>query len=139
MLHRRSAVALALVLALGGCTAQGTGGTDSSSKFQGEPRVVAKTIEDFESAATKGNKDAICSDFLTPALVASYRQHAGTCAKGVDDAIKDTDAFGITVKSVRITGNRAAANVTVDIGDKDRRQSMSLTRQGQIWKISSFS
>ena len=139
MLHPRLLVALGLVLALGGCAAQGTGGSNSSSKFQGEPQVVAKAIDDFGSAATKGDKDAICNDFLAPALVASYKQHAGTCAKGVDDAIKDTDAFGITVKSVRIAGSRATANVTVDVGGKDRPQSMTLTRQGQVWKISAFS
>ena len=139
MLHRRRVVALGLVLALGGCTSQATGGSDSSSNFQGEPRVVAKAIEDFESAATKGDNDAICSGMLAPGLVASYKQQTGTCAKGVDDAIKDTDAFGITVKSVRINGNRATANVTVDVGDSDRRQSMTLTRQGQVWKISAFS
>jgi hypothetical protein len=138
MRQRWSLIALALALALGGCTAQRTGSSDSSTNFKGQPRLVANVIEDFESAASKNDHDAICRDMLASTLVRQIAQHAGTCATGVEDALKDTDVFAITVKSVRIAGNRATAGVTVDLGNRDRPQSMALTRQGPGWRISRF-
>jgi hypothetical protein len=138
MRQRRSLIVLALALALGGCTAQRTGSSDSSSNFKGQPSLVANVIEDFESAATENDHDTICRDMLSSALVRQLAQHAGTCTKGVEDAIKDTDVFGITVKSVKVAGNRASAGVTVDLGNRDRPQSMVLVRQGPGWRISRF-
>jgi hypothetical protein len=138
MRQRRSLIVLALALALGGCTAQRGGSSDSSTNFKGQPRLIANVIEDFESAAGKNDHDAICREMLASSLVSRFAQHAGTCAKGVEDALKDTDVFGITVKSVKIAGNGATAAVTVDLGNRDRPQSMGLTRQGPGWRISRF-
>jgi putative lumazine-binding protein len=140
MLQRRSSVALALglVLALGGCATQGSAGGDSSTKFSGDKRQVAKVVEDFQSATTQNDQGKICTDLLAGALVRRLAQRAGSCTKAVDAAIKDADTFGLTVDSVRIVGNQATVDVTADIGNKDRRQTLTLTRQGPGWRISEF-
>jgi hypothetical protein len=129
--------AAAVALALAGCAAQSSS-NDSSGKFRGDQRLVANTVEDFESAASKGDQGKICRDLLAQQLVARYAQRGGTCEKAVDRALKDTDSFGLTVENVNITGTQAAVRVKADRGKKDILQSMTLVKQGQGWRISGF-
>jgi outer membrane PBP1 activator LpoA protein len=135
----RSLVPLALVaaLVLAGCTTQSTS-NDSSGKFSGEQRLVANTVEDFESAASDGDQDKICRDLLARALVAQYAQRGRTCERAVDGALKDTDSFEMTVERVAITGTQAAVRVKSDRGKEDLQQSLTLVKQGQGWRISAF-
>jgi hypothetical protein len=100
----RSAPILALVavLAVAGCTTQGSS-NDSSGKFTGDQRLVANTVEDFESAASKGDQDEICRDLLAKPLVAQFAKQGGSCEQAVDSTLKDTDSFGLTVESVAAT------------------------------------
>jgi hypothetical protein len=138
MLRPLPLLALVVAIALAGCTTQSTT-KDSSGKFRGEQRLVANTVEDFESAASKGDQGKICRDLLATALVAQYAEHGGTCEKVVDGTLKDTDSFGLTVEQVSITGTQAAVRVKADRGKKDLLQSMTLVKQGQGWRISAFS
>jgi hypothetical protein len=137
MLRRAALPALALAAVLGGCSTQASNDSSSNS-FKGDQRVVAKTVEDFESAARKGDQDDVCAKFLAKALVDAYAQHGGTCQSVVDGALKNTDAFGLTVQSVRIAGTQASVRVKVDRGSKDLVQGLTLVKQGQAWRISRF-
>jgi putative lumazine-binding protein len=135
----RSALILAAVavLAIAGCTTQG-GSNDSSGKFKGEQRLVANTVEDFESAASKGDQDQICRDLLAKPLVGQFAKQGGTCEKAVDSTLKDTDSFGLTVESVSINGNQAVAHVKADHGKKDVERTLTLVKEGAGWRISEF-
>jgi outer membrane PBP1 activator LpoA protein len=127
-------VAAALVA---GCTTQSSD-DDSTSKFRGDQRLVANTVEDFESAASKGDQDKICRDLLAKALVQQFTQRGGTCEKAVDGALKDTDSFDLTVERVTISGEQATANVKADRGKNDINQALTLVKQGAGWRISAF-
>jgi putative lumazine-binding protein len=129
-------VLLAAVL-LAGCTTQSSN-DDSTSKFRGDQRLVANTVEDFESAASKGDQDKVCRDLLAKALVAQYAQRGGTCEKAVDAALKDTDSFDLTVERIAISGQEATATVKADRGKNDINQSLTLVKQGAGWRISAF-
>ena len=135
----RSLLILAAVgaLAVAGCTQQSSS-SDSSGKFTGEQRLVANTIDDFESAASKGDQDKVCSDFLSKNLVATYAKQGGTCQKAVDGALKDTDTFGLTVQSVTINGQQATAKVKADRGKNDVIETLTLVKEGSGWRISDF-
>jgi hypothetical protein len=135
----RFALPLAAIVAVAaaGCTTQ-TSSNDSSGKFRGEQRLVANTVEDFESAASKGDQDQICRELLAKPLIAQYVEHGGTCEKAVDGALKDTDSFGLTVESVRIAAAQATARVKADRGDKDVFRSLTLVKEGPGWRISAF-
>jgi hypothetical protein len=126
-----------VAVAVGGCTNQATS-DDSSGKFRGEQRLVANTIEDFESAASKGDQDQICRDLLARPLVVRYTEHGGTCEHAVDGALKDTDSFGLTVESVRIAATQATARVKADRGKNDVLRTMTLVKEGPGWRISEF-
>jgi Putative lumazine-binding len=137
---RRSAVVL---LVLAAATAAGCGATssdeDSSGDFKGEARLVANTIEDLQSAGSKGDQDEICRDLLARELVRRLaRGRSGGCERTVDDALKDTDAFDLTVRSVNVRGTTATARVKQETGDRDRADTLTLVREGRGWRISSF-
>jgi copper chaperone CopZ len=121
-----------------GCTTLSSSNDVSTSKFRGDQRLVANTVEDFESAASKGDQDKICRDLLAKALVQQYAQHGGTCEKAVDAALKDTDSFNLTVERVTISGQQATANVKADRGKHDINQALTLVKQGTGWRISAF-
>ena len=140
MLHRVVPIALLATIALAGCTTQASN-NDSSGKFKGDQRLVANAVEDFESAASKGDQNKICRDLLAKSLVDQYAQHGGTCEKAVDGALKDTDSFGLTVESVAINGQQATARVKADRGKHDVMRTLTLVREPTHpgWRISQFS
>ena len=135
----RFALPLAAIAAVAvtGCTTTTTS-NDSSGKFSGEQRLVANTVEDFESAAAKGDQDRICRGLLAKPLIATYAERGGTCAKAVDGALKDSDSFGLTVESVRIAANTATARVKADRGKHDVLRDLTLVKEGPGWRISAF-
>jgi hypothetical protein len=137
MLRTVLPLAAIVAVAVGGCATQTTS-NDSSGKFRGEQRLVANTVEDFESAAAKGDQDQICRELLAKALAAQYARHGGTCEKAVDTALRDTDSFGLTVESVRIAAAEATARVKADRGKKDVLRDVTLVKEGPGWRISAF-
>jgi hypothetical protein len=130
-------LAAIVVVAVSGCAAQTTS-DDSSGKFTGEQRLVANTVEDFESAASKGDQDQICRELLAKPLIAQFAEHGGTCENAVDEALKDSDSFGLTVESVRIADAQATARVKADRGKKDVLRDLTLVKEGPGWRISAF-
>jgi hypothetical protein len=138
VLRTLTPIALVAAALLAGCTTSSTSNDDDTGKFRGDQRLVANTVEDFESAASKGDQDKICRDLLAKALVQQYAQHGGTCEKAVDGALKDTDSFDLTVEKVAISGQQATATVKADRGKKDINQSLTLVKQGAGWRISAF-
>jgi hypothetical protein len=137
MLRSTLILAATAVFAVSGCAAQTTT-KDSSGNFKGEQRLVANAVEDFESAASKGDQEKVCRDLLAKSLVDVYAKRGGTCEKAVDGALKDSDTFGLTVKSVTIAGQQATARVTADRGTKDVQRTLTLVKQGTGWRISQF-
>jgi hypothetical protein len=138
MLRSLLPIALVAAVLLAGCAAQSSSNNDDTSQFKGDQRLVANTVEDFESAASKGDQDKICRDLLAKALADQYAQHGGTCAKVVDQTLKDTDSFDLTVEKVAIAGPQATATVKADRGKKDLTQAITLVKQGAGWRISAF-
>jgi hypothetical protein len=138
MLRSLLPIALVAAVLLAGCAAQSSSNNDDTSQFKGDQRLVANTVEDFESAASKGDQDKICRDLLAKALADQYAQRGGTCEKVVDQTLKDTDSFDLTVEKVAIAGQQATATVKADRGKKDLTQAITLVKQGTGWRISAF-
>jgi hypothetical protein len=137
MLRYALPLATIVAVAVAGCTTQTTT-KDSSGKFRGEQRLVANTVEDFESAASKGDQDQICRELLAKPLIAEYARRGGTCEKVVDGVLRDSDTYGLTVESVRIADAQATARVKADRGKNDVIRNLTLVKQGPGWRISAF-
>jgi hypothetical protein len=137
MLRFALPLATIVAIAVAGCTTQTTT-KDSSGKFRGEQRLVANTVEDFESAASKGDQDQICRELLAKPLIAEYARRGGTCERVVDGVLRDSDTYGLTVESVRIAAAQATARVKADRGKKDVIRNLTLVKEGPGWRISAF-
>jgi hypothetical protein len=134
----RTRVLVALSLALAaltvGCTASGSN-TDSSSDFQGARAQVASTVEDLESAASKGDEGEICGQLLATRLVDRLSTGGRDCRATVQDTLDDADSSDLTVESVRVSGDTATARVKAETGDRDRIETVGLVREANRWKI----
>ncbi len=138
MLRSLLAPVLAATVVLAGCAGAPSSGSSSTTKFKGDQRLVANTVEDLETASRPGRSDTgkICRDVVSAALARQLAAAGGTCEKAVDSALKDADAYQLTVQKVVVKGTTAAAQVKVETGKKDRIQSIGLEKQGQGWRIS---
>ncbi|MEP6953558.1 MAG: hypothetical protein ABI950_05785 [Solirubrobacteraceae bacterium] len=136
--------ALAATVVLAGCAGTPSSGSSSTTKFKGDERLVANTVEDLETSSRPGRTDPgkICRDVLAAPLAQKFATAGGTCSKGVDSALKDADAYQLAVQDVAIQGNAATAKVKVDTGDRDRIQTVALAKEAGSptagWRISRF-
>jgi hypothetical protein len=139
LLRPRSALLLAAVAAvLAGCAPSTTSSSNSTSKFRGDQRQVAQTIEDLEAAANDGNETKICNELLARSLAGRVGAHGASCPVAAKAAVKDADSVGMTVEQVRIDGDRATARVKLERGDNDRVTNIQLVREGGRWKVSAL-
>jgi hypothetical protein len=132
------AAALAVAALAAGCAPQTSSSSNSVSKFRGDQRAAAQTVEDLQSAADDSNETRICSQILAKAFAAKLAAANHGCPAGVNEAIKDADSTDMTVQSVRVTGSRATARVRFETGKKDRLGNVSLVREGAGWRIAGF-
>jgi PBP1b-binding outer membrane lipoprotein LpoB len=127
--------ALAVAALAAGCAPQTKTASNSVSKFRGDQRAAAQTVEDLQSAANDSNETKICTEVLARALAGRLAAQGHGCPAVVNEAIKDADSTDMTVEAVRVTGNRATARVKFETGKKDRRGNVALVREGGRWRI----
>jgi hypothetical protein len=134
---RLVALLVALPFALGAC---GQAAKDSAGDFRGDQKDVAQTVEDLQSFARKGDAGKICAEVLAKDLVAKIQSASKKpCDQALKDTIADADAFELSVKKVRVDGDRATATVRSEGGgDQDRTESLTLVRDRSAWKIATL-
>ena len=131
------AAPLATAALAAGC-APSSSSSNSTSKFQGEARQAAQTVEDLQSAATNDDPTKICTQLLAPSLTGRLAQSGRTCEQAVREAVKDADSLDMTVEQVTVNGNTATARVKLETGKKDRIATFQLQKDGGRWKIQSL-
>ncbi len=135
------ATPLVAVLAAGGCGASSN--SDSSSKFSGAERDVAKVVEEYQKASEKQDGHKICADLITAELqlkiTRANRATAKGCARAVKDGLKDTDQSDLTVKAVTLATGATGATAAVKqkTADKQSRTTtLTLQKVAGRWRIS---
>jgi hypothetical protein len=124
---RRTLVTAALLaLALAGC---GAGQPSSASKFDGDQAEVAKVVDNLAAAGRARDAERICNDILAKQLVDELKSAGGDCLTEMDRAIKDASDFDLRVKSVKVDGNNATAEVSQ--GERGRTATFTFVKQGQ--------
>ena len=129
------AAVLAAALLAAGCAPSTDSSSNSTSKFKGDARLAAQTIEDLQSAANDSDEAEICDQLLARAFAGRIASAGGSCTDGVDEAIKDADSIDMTVESVQVSGDQATARVKLETGKDDRRATFRLVRENRRWKI----
>lgn len=120
-------IACLLALAGAGCGAA----NDSAAEFEGVEQEVARAVEDLEEAAADDDARRICEGLLARELV---REIGSDCPGEIQRALDQTDTFGLTVESVRVTGDRARARVETGV-DEEQVELLELVREDGGWKI----
>jgi hypothetical protein len=100
---------VALALAVTGC---GTATKSSSGvKFTGVQKDVADVVSKLSSAGRRGDAATICKDILSKELLTQLKTAGGDCETEMKNAIRDASDYDLQVRSVKVTGSNATAQV----------------------------
>ena len=127
--------ALAIAALAAGCAPSSSSSSNSTSKFKGEARNAAQTVEDLQAAASDDDPTKICTQLLAPSLAGRLGESGRTCEQAVKAAVKDADSVDMTVEQVTVNGDKATARVKLETGKKDRVATFQLQKDGGRWKI----
>jgi PBP1b-binding outer membrane lipoprotein LpoB len=131
----RRAVATVAVLAL---VLSGCGAAESSNQpnLNDRQQQVAEVVDRLADAGRRGDAERICDDILAKRLVDELKSAGGDCLTEMDRAIKDASDYDLQVRSVKITGNSATAQVRQ--GDDGETATFSFVREGGAWRASAL-
>jgi hypothetical protein len=131
---RPLALLFAPLLALG---VSACASTASSSSFKGEQHAVAQVISNFQSEATAGEAQKICTSVLSTALTARLNAARGGCIEAHKSQLNEVDSPELTIQSVKLLGGaNATAQLKSTHSGKSKVSTMTLLKEGGKWKIS---
>jgi hypothetical protein len=122
-----------LALTLSAC---GAAQSDSESRFRGEQKNVAKVVDDLASAGRARDADKICDTILARRLVTEIKSAGGDCVTEMDRAINDASDYDLQVRSVKVSGNTATAQVRQ--GDDGRVATFAFVKEGGAWRATAL-
>jgi hypothetical protein len=132
---RRALYAAAVIaLPLAGCAAQSS--TTSTGKFKGDAQKVAQVVADLSAAGRAGDAGKICTDILAKELVQQLRAAGGDCQAEMKSAIQDATDYNLQVANVKVTGNRATAQVRQ--GDHGKVATFTFVKENGGWRASAL-
>ncbi len=130
---RRTALAALLLLAVSGC---GAARQSAESKFKGEQAKVAKVVDDLATAGRRRDAKTICDRILSSALRNEVANAGGNCNDEMKRAIDDADDFDLQVRSVKVTADKATAEVRQ--GKDGPVTTFEFVREGGSWRASAL-
>jgi hypothetical protein len=131
---RRALIVVALALPLTACGASQT--SNSASEFKGQQAAVAELVDQLATAGRAGDAEKICTEILSKQLVAELKGAGGDCVTEMDRAIDDASDFDLTVRSVKVTGDTATAQVRQ--GDTGTTATFTFVKEGGGWRASAL-
>ena len=131
---RPLALLFAPLLALG---VSACASTASSSSFKGEQHAVAQVISNFQSEATAGEAQKICSEVLSRAVTARLDSARGGCKQALKSQLSQVDTPELTIEEVKQHGaTSASAEVKSTYAGKSKVTTVTLIKEDGAWKIS---
>ena len=125
--------AFAVALALSGC---GAAQTSSSSKFKGAQKDVADVVDKLATSGRRRDAATICSDILSKQLLAQLKTAGGDCETEMKNAIQDADNYDLQVRSVKVTG--ASATAQVRQGKDGPVATFTFVKENSAWRASAL-
>ena len=126
---RRCAVALALVLALGGC-----GDAEPTDEEQ-----VRATLTSFSRATAAKDYQALCDRLLAPSLIADLKKIGLPCEIALQQGLGEVKQPRLIVGDVTVDGKKATAEVRTSAeGQAPSSDTVELERTDKGWRISSL-
>ena len=129
----RRLLVIAAALALSAC---GTASSSSDAKFTGAQKDVADLIDKLATAGQRHDASAICTDILSKQLVTELKSAGGDCESEMKDAISDATDYDLQVRSVKVTGDNATAQVRQ--GDDGKVSTFTFVKEGGGWRATAL-
>jgi hypothetical protein len=133
-MRRAVLIAALLALAATGCGSAQT--SDSANEFKGEQAAVAELVDRLAAAGKAGDAEKICTEILSKQLVTELKSAGGNCVSEMDRAIDDASDFNLTVRSVKVNGTTATAQVRQ--GDAGEIATFTFVKEGGAWRASAL-
>ena len=133
-MRRIALIAVSLALPVTACGS--TQASDSDSEFKGEQATVAEVVDRLAAAGKAGDAEKICTDVLSKQLVTELKTAGGDCVTEMDRAIDDASDFNLTVRSVKVNGNNATAQVRQ--GDSGTTATFTFVKENGAWRASAL-
>jgi hypothetical protein len=129
----RRLLVIAAALTLSAC---GTASSSSDVKFTGAQKDVADVIDKLATAGQRHDASAICNDILAKQLVTELKSAGGDCESEMKDAISDATDYDLQVRSVKVTGNNATAQVRQ--GDDGKVSTFTFVKEAGGWRATAL-
>ena len=129
----RRLVVIAAALALSAC---GTAQSSNDVKFTGAKKDVADLVDKLATAGQRHDASTICNDILSKQLLTELKSAGGDCESEMKDAIADATDYDLQVRSVKIDGNTATAQVRQ--GDKGEVATFTFVKENGGWRASAL-
>ncbi len=114
------------------------GETASTSSFKGESHKVAETVSNLQNDATDLSEQKVCDNDLAATLTTRLGGSSG-CQANLKKQLREIDALSMTIKSIKVTGDKAVARVQSTYSGKNRTTTLLLVKEGSHWKVSGVS
>ncbi len=114
--------------------------TSTSSFKPGPQHEVAQTVANLQADATAGEEKKICANDVAASVVSRLGGTKG-CETAIKNQLAEVDTLEVTVKSVQVAagGSTATTQVKSTRSGKSRTGTVSLVREGKLWKVSGVS
>jgi len=132
-MRRIAPAAAALALAITAC---GSAPEKSASRFKGDEARVAEVVDSLAAAGRVGDARKICNEILAPRLVTEIKGAGGDCVTEMDRAIEDASDYDLQVRSVKVNGTTATAQVRQ--GDTGETATFSSVKENGQWRASAL-
>jgi len=122
-------------LALAAC-----GSTVATSAYSGEQRAVAQTISNLQADATAAEQKKICANDVSAEVVNRLGGTAG-CEAAIKSQLGEVDNLEAKIKSIDVAAGAttATAQVSSTFAGKSTTATVSLVKEGKVWKVSGVS
>ena len=129
----RRLLVIAAALTLSAC---GSASTSKDVKFTGASKDVADLVDRLATAGQRHDASTICNDILSKQLLTELKSAGGNCEDEMKDAISDATDYDLQVRSVKVTGNNATAQVRQ--GDKGKVSTFTFVKESGGWRASAL-
>ena len=129
----RRLLVIAAALTLSAC---GTASSSNDVKFTGAQKDIADVVNKLATAGQRRDASAICSDILSKQVVSQLKTAGGDCETEMKDAISDATDYDLQVRSVKINGDNATAQVRQ--GDDGKVSTFTFVKEDGGWRASAF-
>ena len=129
----RRLLVIAAALALSAC---GTAQKSSDVKFNTSQQEVADVVSKLAKAGQRRDASTICKDILSKQLLAELKSAGGDCETEMKDAIADATDYDLQVRSVKVDGDNATAQVRQ--GNDGKVATFTFVKENGGWRASAL-